>query len=156
MKIPTFLWRISALVAMVLVCSMPVLAQGKWWQTDHRFSRELRLTQEQSRRLEEIFQASVPTLRTQKKALDTAETEFAALVERGGDQAIMEHLNHVESARAELNKTRWMMLLRMKNVLVADQWAKFTALQQVAERERMQREHAASPGNIGRTGGAGK
>ena len=156
MKIPTLLWRISALVAMVALLSVPALAQGKWWQADHRFFRELRLTPEQSRRLEEIFQASVPNLRTQKKALDTAETEFAALVERGGDQAIMEHLNHVESARAELNKTRWIMLLRMKNVLVADQWAKFTALQQAAERERIQREHAAASGTGGRSGGTGK
>ena len=155
MKIPTFLQRISALVAMIVLLSVPAFAQGKWWQADHRFFRELRLTPEQGRRLEEIFQASVPTLRAQKKSLDVAETEFAALVERGGDQAIMERLNHVESARAELNKTRWMMLLRMKNVLMADQWAKFTALQQAAERERIQREHGdAAPG--GRTGGTGK
>ncbi len=153
MKIPTLLRRISVLLTMMALLSVPVLAQGKWWQADHRFFRELKLTPEQSRRLEEIFQASVPTLRTQKKALDTAETEFAALVERGGDQAIMEHLNHVESARAELNKTRWMMLLRMKNVLVADQWAKFTAL---TERERVQREHAATAGPAGRPGNTGK
>jgi Spy/CpxP family protein refolding chaperone len=154
MKIPTFLRRLSASLAIVLLVTLPAFAQGKWWQSE-KFTRELKLTPEQSRRLEEIFQAAVPTLRAQKKGLDKAETEFAALVERGGDQAIMEHLNHVESARAELNKSRWMMLLRMKNVLMADQWAKFTALQQAAERERAQREHGgATPG--GGTGGSGK
>jgi Spy/CpxP family protein refolding chaperone len=139
MSTPTLLRRISVCLALLFALSAPLLAQGKWWQADHRYSRELKLTTEQSRRLEEIFQRSVPTLRAHKAALDKAEKQFDALMERGGDQAIMEQLNHVETARAELNKSRTMMLLRMKDVLLQDQWAKFTALHQAAERERMQR-----------------
>jgi Spy/CpxP family protein refolding chaperone len=34
----------------------------------------------------------------------------------------------VEAARAELNKARTVMLLRMRRSLTPDQWAKFTAL----------------------------
>jgi Spy/CpxP family protein refolding chaperone len=146
MNIPTLLRRI-ALIPLIVLLTVPAFAQGKWWQSE-KFTRELGLTQEQSRRLEEIFQAALPTLRTQNKALTKAETELEALVERGGDQAVMEHLNHVESARAELNKTRTLMLLRMRKVLTTDQWAKFTALHQAIERERLQRER----GN----GGTGK
>jgi hypothetical protein len=41
---------------------------------------------------------------------------------------VLEYVGVVESARAELNKTRTMMLLRMRRTLTADQWAKFTAL----------------------------
>ena len=148
MKISTLLRRSVALVPLVILLALPAFAQGKWWQSDHRFFRELALTQEQSRRLEDVFQATMPTLRAQKKALDKAETELEALIERGADQAVMEHLNHVENARAELNKSRTLMLLRMRKVLTTDQWAKFTALHQASERERIQREH----GN----GGAGK
>ena len=122
---------ILALVLSVLV-SAPALSQGfKWWQSD-QYTSELGLTAEQSKRLEEIFQAAVPTLKAQKRTLDKAEAEFEALIEKGSDAAVMEQVNHLETARAELNKTRTMMLLRMKKVLTADQWAKFTALQHQA------------------------
>jgi Spy/CpxP family protein refolding chaperone len=138
MNIPTLLRRIT-LIPLIVLLAIPAFAQGKWWQSE-KFTRELGLTQEQSRRLEEIFQAALPTLRAQNKALTKAEAELEALVERGGDQAVMEQLNHVESARAELNKSRTLMLLRMRKVLITDQWAKFTALHQAIERERLQRE----------------
>lgn len=139
MHTSTLIRRVFAGLLLVAFAATPALAQGKWWQSDHRFFRELALTQEQSKRLEEIFQAAMPTLRANKQRLDKVESEFAAIMERGGDQAIMERLNNVEIARAELNKSRWMMLLRMKNVLTTDQWAKFTALHQAAEKERLQR-----------------
>jgi Spy/CpxP family protein refolding chaperone len=137
-----FLRRVSALFLLVVLAASPALAQGKWWQADHQYFRELRLTAAQSQRLEAIFQESVPSLRALKAALDKVEKQFDALMERGGDQAIMEQLNHVETARAELNKARTMMLLRMKNALTQDQWAKFTALHQAAERERLQKPAA--------------
>ena len=130
------LGRATALIAAVLLFAVPAVAQGfKWWQSD-LYKRELGLTSEQSRRLEDIFQAAVPNLRLQKKALDQAETEFERLVERGDDGAVMEQVGRVEVARAELNKSRTMMLLRMRRVLTTDQWAKFTALHQASERER--------------------
>ena len=130
------LGRATALIAAVLLFAVPAVAQGfKWWQSD-LYKRELGLTPEQSRRLEDIFQAAVPNLRVQKKALDQAETDFERLVEKGDDGAVMEQVGRVEIARAELNKSRTMMLLRMRRVLTTDQWAKFTALHQAAERER--------------------
>ena len=134
---PIYLLRaFCALLTVALVLPAPVAAQSfKWWQSDH-FKRELAMTAEQSKRLEEIFQAAAPTLRTHKVALDKAERELDALVEKGGDSAVMEQVNHVETARAELNKSRTMMLLRMRRVLTTDQWAKFTALHQAWERER--------------------
>jgi len=128
--------RAGAWIVVVLLLAVPAAGQGsKWWQSDH-YKRELGLTSEQSRRLEDIFQAAVPNLRAQKRALDQAETEFERLVEKGDDGAVMEQVGRVETARAELNKSRTMMLLRMRRVLTTDQWAKFTALHQAAERER--------------------
>ena len=114
---------------------------GKWWQSD-QFRRELGLTTEQSRRLEDIFQAAAPALRAQKKALDAAEVQFERLVERGDDGSVMDQVDSVESARAELNKSRTMMLLRMRRVLTIDQWAKFTALHQASEKTGPERERA--------------
>jgi Spy/CpxP family protein refolding chaperone len=133
--------RLAALLVLVLSSALPVSAQGfKWWQ-DEGYKRELGLTVEQSTRLEEIFQKSSPTLRLQKDALDRAQAEFDQIVERGDDSSVMARVNSVEAARAELNKARVMMLLRMRRSLTADQWAKFTALN---ERDRAQRERGGN------------
>jgi len=101
------------------------------------------LTQEQSRRLEEIFQTALPALKAHKQALDQAEGRFEQLVENGADRDVMEQVNTVEGARAELNKARTMMLLRMRRVLTTDQWAKLTALHQADERERERARHSS-------------
>jgi Spy/CpxP family protein refolding chaperone len=123
-------------VGVAILLAVPVAGQGfKWWQSDV-YKRELGLTAEQSRRLEDIFQAAVPNLRVQKRALDQAEAEFERLIEKGDDSVVMEQVGRVETARAELNTSRTMMLLRMRRALTADQWAKFTALHQATERER--------------------
>jgi Spy/CpxP family protein refolding chaperone len=127
-----------AFFVVALLVAVPALGQGKWWQSE-RYMRELGLTSEQSRRLEGIFQAALPTLRAQKKTLDQAEAEFERLVERGEDAAVMEQVARVETARAELNKSRTLMLLKMRKALTADQWAKFTAIHQAEERERVAR-----------------
>jgi len=126
-----FLVSFAVLVALVL----PAAGQGKWWQSEE-YKRELRLTPEQSKKLEDVFQASVPTLKSLKKALDQAESEFERLLERGDDGSVMDQVERVEAARAELNKSHTMMMLRMKRVLTAEQWAKFNAMHQAAERER--------------------
>lgn len=136
MKSLPLLRRFIVLIALVSYFAAPALAQGfKWWQSD-RYRRELGLTQEQSRRLEEIFQNALPLLRTQKKAFDDAEKEFERLVGGGDDNAVMDQVSKVEAARAELNKSRTHMLLRMRRALTTDQWVKLGALQQADERER--------------------
>jgi len=127
----------AALLAAVVVVflAVPGSAQGfKWWQAEPVI-KELGLTAEQTRRLEEIFQKALPGLKTQKTALDTAEAKFAKLIEEA-DAAAMEQIHVVEAARAELNTSRAVMLWNMRKVLTHDQWAKFTALQQAQEKER--------------------
>ena len=123
------------LFAVLVTVVLPAAGQGKWWQSEE-YIRELRLTPEQSKKLEEVFQASVPTLKSLKKALDQAESEFERLLERGDDGSVMDKVERVEAARAELNKSHTMMMLRMKRVLTTEQWTKFNAMHQTAERER--------------------
>ena len=133
---PKNLLRQIVVTFAVLAIALPAAGQGKWWQSEE-YKRELRLTPEQSKKLEEVFQASVPTLKSLKKALDQAESEFERLLERGDDGSVMDQVERVEAARAELNKSHTMMMLRMKRVLTAEQWAKFNAMHQTAERERV-------------------
>ena len=133
---PKNLLRQSVVSFAVLVAvALPAAGQGKWWQSEE-YIRELRLTPEQSKKLEEVFQASIPTLKSLKKTLDQAESEFERLLERGDDGSVMDQVERVEAARAELNKSHTMMMLRMKRVLTTEQWTKFNAMHQTAERER--------------------
>ena len=136
MKVSKIFVRGLAVLALLAFCSVPALAQrGKWWQ-DARFQQELGLTAEQSARLEAIFQKTQPMLRQRMQALDDAEREFDRLVETGDDASVLAYVDILEAARAEVNKTRTMMLLRMRRSLTADQWAKFTALADQRNRNR--------------------
>lgn len=132
---PKNLLRLFVVSFALLVAALPAAGQGKWWQSEE-YKRELKLTAEQSKKLEEVFQASVPTLKSLKKSLDQAESEFERLLERGDDGSVMDQVERVEAARAELNKQHTLMMLRMKRVLTTEQWARFNAMHQTAERER--------------------
>ena len=134
MKSPIFLMRWAALVAIVVagvwLWTTPASAQGfKWWQSD-TFRHGLGLTQDQSARIEDIFQQSLSGLRKQKASLDKAEADFNQMVEASDDAQVMAQVGVVEAARSELNKSRTMMLLRMRRVLTPDQRVKFVTLQQ--------------------------
>ena len=104
----------------------------KWW-TSEPYKRELGLTPDQSRKLEDIFQAAAPTLRTQRKALDDAEAQFEKLVNQDNEPVVIEQINRVVSARADLNKSHSIMLYRMRRVLTPEQWTKLGTL---TEREK--------------------
>jgi len=142
MKSTIKLLRRAAVVAVLLFLSAPVGAQGvKWWMSD-QYKRELGLTADQSRRLEEVFQAALPTLRTQKNALDDAEQQFQQVMQRGNYSSVMEQVDHLEASRANLNRTRTMMLVNMRKLLTTDQWVKLDAMHQAAEKSKTDSTHS--------------
>ena len=142
MKVSKILTGFAVASTLVLAFAAPAAAQRqKWWHDDH-FRRELGLTDEQSTRLEDVFQKTQPKLREHMKALDQAKKRLDESIEKGDDATVMVHIGLVETVRAELNKTRTLMLLRMRRSLTADQWAKFTALADERERERNRRRTA--------------
>jgi Spy/CpxP family protein refolding chaperone len=121
-------WIVGIALLLVLAIT-PALAQGfKWWNSD-QYRKELGLTSEQSKRIEEIFQNALPGLRATKKTLDDAESQFGSLVQRGDDAAVMAQMDRVSAARGELFKARTKMLLKMRLVLTTDQWIKLGALE---------------------------
>lgn len=144
MKSTFDLRRFTAVLAILLFVSVPAGAQGaKWWMSDH-YKRELGLTADQSRRLEEVFQAALPTLRSQKKALDDAEQQFSQVMQRNNYSLVMEQVDQLEAARANLNRTRTMMLVNMRKVLTTDQWIKLDAMHQAAEKSKADAAHNGS------------
>ena len=107
----------------------------KWWNSDH-YKRELGLTPEQSRKLEDIFQQSAPTLQVLKKTLDEAEAQFERVADQADEKVAVDQIDRVVAARADLMRAHSRMLLKMRRLLTREQWTRLGALNQAAEKER--------------------
>ena len=137
--------HLVTVVGAALLCLMTSSAspQSKWWNTE-RITRELGLTAEQSQQLEQIYQATVPKLRTAKKELDWQESQFSELMKRDSpppENEVMAAIERLEAARSGLGKFRTLMLYQMRRVLTPEQRAKLEA-----EHERNKRNHGADRG----------
>jgi Spy/CpxP family protein refolding chaperone len=135
------IWR-GPIWCLVLVLAVPAMAgaQGfKWWQSD-KFRSDLALTPDQVTRLEEVYQGLRPTLTSGKKELDRLEADLSKIIAEGvapeGD--VMKLVDQTEHARAELAKSRTLMIYRMHQILTVEQRAKMNALHERWEQERRQ------------------
>ena len=141
-------WFICLVLSLaVTACTAEASAQGfKWWQVE-RFQQELALTDDQVTRLEEIFQALQPTLKTQKETLDKMEARLSNVINdpRADEAAMLQVAERVESARGELSKSRTLMLFRMRRILTADQNVKMKALHEEWVRQRRNRSSSQKP-----------
>jgi Spy/CpxP family protein refolding chaperone len=113
------------LLAMVLVAlAAPLHGQSfgfPWWK-DSQFQKELSLTAEQSARIDSVFQSTITLLRQKKVELDQQEADLSRLIAANADETVVtRQVDKVEGIRANLNKTRTLMLLRMRQVLSPDQ-----------------------------------
>ena len=116
----------------------PAAAQSfKWWQNE-RFQRELALSAEQITRIEDIYQSAGPAMRSQKATLDRLQGDLSKLVSdgRADDATADELIARVETARAELGRTRGVMLYRIRRILTSDQHVKLKVLFAEHERDR--------------------
>jgi Spy/CpxP family protein refolding chaperone len=114
----------------------------KWWKDD-RFTRELALTADQSARIEIVFQDAQPAMRAQQRALSMLEDELSKLVQeaRVGESEVDHFVAKVEAARADLAKTRTMMIYRIRRILSLDQHLKLQQLFEQREKERRGKGH---------------
>jgi Spy/CpxP family protein refolding chaperone len=101
----------------------------KWWQSE-RFRQELGLSADQSARIEEVFQATLPGLMAAKAELDRVEGVLSNLVADAtvDEGRIGQQIDQVEKARSELSKLRTLMLFRMHRILTPEQRVKLKAL----------------------------
>ena len=134
-----------AMMAVVLVGSpLSATAQQqrwKWWQ-DEKSRIEIGLTEEQSAAVEEVFQGALPKLKAGKAELDVLESDLSRMIrERTADESLVAaQIDKVEAARAELSKTRTLMLYRMHRILTPEQNTKVQAIH-----DRWQKERGRSP-----------
>ena len=137
-------WSTLALCALLVLASQTTAraAQSyKWWLSDD-VRQELQLSDEASARIEEIFQATIPELRSGWRELDVLEKKFDKLVSQDDvtEADVAHDLDHLETARSTLRRTRTMMLFKMHRVLTAEQRAQLKAHNEQRRGERRNRD----------------
>ena len=113
-----------------------------WWRSEE-FKNELGLSAEQVTKIDGIHQSTLPELRQEWDELNKYEAKLSRLLESSTDEALIaRQIDRVETARANLNKTRSLMIARIRLVLNADQRARFKVM---AERRQSQSSRPPSP-----------
>ncbi len=104
----------------------------KFWQGDSK--TELGITNQQSSEIEAIFQATRPGLEAAKDKIDKLEATLSQTIkDNTADLAtVAQQVDRLEAARADLYKTRTLMLYRMRGLLSADQRARLQAAWEAA------------------------
>ena len=99
----------------------------KWWLYDRA---ELQITDKQSAEIDKIFETTMPGQRAKREELERLEAALAVLTsENKADVATVQaQVDKVENLRAEMNKTRTVMLYRINLVLSAEQRVKVKEL----------------------------
>lgn len=100
----------------------------KWWLAEDSRA-EFKITDQQSRDLEAVFQQLLPVLKTNKADLDREEKALTQLLSAAtsNEATVVQTIERVEAARSALSKTRTLMLYRMYRLLSAEQRAKVQA-----------------------------
>jgi Spy/CpxP family protein refolding chaperone len=134
----TWRWRPAAAAAVTLLAlASPVRGQSfgfPWWR-DPQFQKELSLTAEQSGKIDAVFQQTIPILRQKKTDLDAMEDELSNMIAANADEAaVTRQVDKVEAIRANMNKMRTLMLLRMRQVLSPEQRARLNRLHEEWEK----------------------
>ncbi|HEV3061249.1 MAG TPA: Spy/CpxP family protein refolding chaperone [Vicinamibacterales bacterium] len=140
-----FRWlSVAAAALVVLAAGAPAHGQSfgfPWWK-DAQFQRDLSLTQDQSAKIDAVFQQVIPGLRQRKTELDAQEEVLSHMIANNENEALVtRQVDKVETIRAEMNKTRTLMLLHMRQVLSPEQRKKLNKLHEQWEKDH-RREHA--------------
>jgi Spy/CpxP family protein refolding chaperone len=127
--------RFLAAACLVALGSAPAVAASqaqasRWWKSQPVVS-ELALTTEQSARIDQIWESTAPELREEWEQLDHLEAKLTRMIEENIDEAQLgRQIDRVETARANANKTRSLMLYRMRQVLTPEQRERLKTIQQ--------------------------
>lgn len=136
------------LAAAFPLAAQPEVPDGKWWKRP-RIAEQIRLSDDQTRRIEDIFVRNRPKLIDLRAELEKRQFELQQAMEEGRDRRAVEgRIDAVENARKDLQKSRALMVLDMKAVLKPEQWERLKQIvQQNRQRRRLMRDGANAPRN---------
>lgn len=95
---------------------------GRWWDDKH-FAKQLKLTDDQQRRMDAIFEQSRPVLLNRLENLEREEQRMEALTRAKtlDEAALFAQIDRIEQARADLGKANTHYLVQLRNELDQDQ-----------------------------------
>lgn len=98
---------------------------GRWWDDKH-YVKQLKLSDEQQRHMDAIFEQNRTVLLKRYEALEQEEQHMDALAHAKtmDEAALFAQIDRVEQARADLGKATTHYLVQLRNELGTDQIAK--------------------------------
>jgi Spy/CpxP family protein refolding chaperone len=104
---------------------------GKWW-TNPNTVRRLGLTEDQQKRLDQVYQQSRLKLIDLRAALEKEEALMEPMLapDRPQEAAVFAQIDRIAEARAELEKANARMLFAFRMVLTPEQWRQLQARDQ--------------------------
>jgi Spy/CpxP family protein refolding chaperone len=117
----------------------------KWWlHPDTR--KELRLTDSQSKKINEVWESTAPKLREKWHELENLEEALAKTIkENTADVAVVaQQVEKVEKLRADNNATHTVMIYRIHLLLTAEQRIKVDEIRARMDQERKRRNQGRS------------
>jgi Spy/CpxP family protein refolding chaperone len=139
------------LSAVVLIAGVAVVDLGAvqarqpffWWRSEE-IQRELKLTADQISRIDKIFESTRPELRQEMDELNRYDAKLQKLIETSTDEGLLaRQIDRVETARANLNKTRSLMITRMRLVLSPEQRQRFKVVYERGQNQENVNRHPA-------------
>ncbi|MGB7219722.1 MAG: periplasmic heavy metal sensor [Vicinamibacterales bacterium] len=107
---------------------------GAWWRDSRKAL--LGLTDEQSKQIDAIIRVTMPDGRQKLDDLQAQERELSRMIMTESDEgAISRQVERVEASRAQLNRDRTLMLVRIRKVLTPEQRTKLGMLREQWEKE---------------------
>ena len=140
--------RLRLAAAALLISASPLLAQRPpdpprpfaWWKSEP-FKKELGLTADQSSRIDKIWETTRVELRQEWDELSKLEAKLSRMIQSDADEAALtRQIDRVETARANANKSRSLMLVQMVKVLTPEQRTRFNALHDRWQQEQQQQQ----------------
>ena len=124
--------RLTTAVVLLSLAVVPMAGSNQlttprgWWRNE-AIVKDLGLTVDQSTRINAIFETTIPELRQEREELERLEAKLSRMIQddRMDEATLSRQIDRVETARANGNKTRSMMLTRMYRVLTREQRVKF-------------------------------
>jgi Spy/CpxP family protein refolding chaperone len=145
--------RIWMIAAALLLAAAEAMAQplgvppGRWWERP-RFADELALSAEQKTQLETLTVENARGMIDLKAAVEKAELDLrtAAEAEPFDAAKVRAAFRDVQQARTRLENERFESLLRVRELLNAEQWRQLRVLTRDAVRERVQERRGGQGG----------
>ena len=122
---------------------------GRWWNNP-KIVEKLKLTDDQRKAMDQIFQEHREKLVDLRGNVEKAEIEMEPLVraDQPNEQAVLTQIDKVAQARAELEKANARFLFALRAKLTPDQWKQVQEFRQNHEGMRREfRQHTGRPGD---------